>query len=118
MAEDGTARATAEVVSEETQRRLREAADTRARLLAGPAAAIDSSIVLVWECMQALPKLLTGTYGGDVSLDCSVLLLPSRTAHFLLSSVMSTRQKWWLSHRIRPLLATPDLGHMSRTATI
>lgn len=58
--EDGTATATTAVTSAETQRQLREAADTRASLLAGPGTAFDSSTVLVWECMQALPKILTG----------------------------------------------------------
>ena len=52
--------ATSAVESEDTRQRLSAVAQTKAELEAGQAADIGSSITLVWACMEALPRILTG----------------------------------------------------------
>lgn len=56
----GIAVATAAVASSDTARRLALVEATKAELEAGPAVDIVSSIALVWTCMEALPRILTG----------------------------------------------------------
>jgi hypothetical protein len=48
------------VASQETKQRLSAVEQTKAELDAGQAADIGSSITLVWACMEALPRILTG----------------------------------------------------------
>ena len=56
----GSVTATPAVASQETKQRLSAVAQTKAELEAGQAADIGSSITLVWACMEALPRILTG----------------------------------------------------------
>lgn len=56
----GTIAATTTVASPDTARRLASVEARKAELEAGPAADIGSSITLVWACMEALPRILTG----------------------------------------------------------
>ncbi len=56
----GSVMATPAVVSQENKQRLSAVEQTKAELEAGQAADICSSITLVWACMEALPRILTG----------------------------------------------------------
>jgi hypothetical protein len=56
----GSVMATPAVASQDTKQRLLAVAQTKAELEAGQAADIGSSITLVWACMEALPRILTG----------------------------------------------------------
>jgi hypothetical protein len=58
--------ATPAVASDDTKQRLAALQETKAELEAGPASDIGSSITLVWACMEALPRILTGA----ASLPC------------------------------------------------
>ncbi len=60
MHADGSAAATAAAVSEATAARMASIAETKLRLEQGPARDILSSITLVWACMEALPRIVTG----------------------------------------------------------
>jgi hypothetical protein len=86
----GSVMATPAVASEDTRQRLSAVAQTKAELEAGQAADIASSITLVWACMEALPRILTGAPRIAMSIRSHMLAAKAQDDSAIPSALVHT----------------------------